>query len=275
MRGLDFDGCLQSMSLYRGLRIFKKETNFLRCDFILKISQEKFNFSAIFLKTCPLLNLCQVQSYFEWLFLIIISTECHEKWLGFDHVEMTIREALEKLNDLVDESDPDLDLPNIIHAFQTAERAREEFPEHDWLHLTGLIHDLGKIMAFYGEWWANTKLIRSRDWALISEEIYLVFFHTHRWTPMGSRWRYICRRMRVVEKYRLSKWQFRGQRGRNERNVQHKIRSLWAKHRLRQSHFVLGPRRIFVQSSQKSQNNSSATCTQHNSFSLFLSLAFE
>ena len=30
------------------------------------------------------------------------------------------------LNDLVDESDPDLDLPNIVHAFQTAERIREE-----------------------------------------------------------------------------------------------------------------------------------------------------
>lgn len=30
----------------------------------------------------------------------------------------SIREALEKLNDLVDESDPDLDLPNIVHAFQ-------------------------------------------------------------------------------------------------------------------------------------------------------------
>lgn len=64
---------------------------------------------------------------------------------------MTVRVALEKLNDLVDESDPDTSLPNIVHAFQTAERAREEFPEHDWLHLTGLIHDLGKIMAFYGE----------------------------------------------------------------------------------------------------------------------------
>uniref|UniRef100_A0A2M4AG99 Inositol oxygenase n=1 Tax=Anopheles triannulatus TaxID=58253 RepID=A0A2M4AG99_9DIPT len=75
----------------------------------------------------------------------------HAEWLKFDHFKATIREALEKLNDLVDESDPDLDLPNIVHAFQTAERAREEFPELDWLHLTGLIHDLGKVMAFYGE----------------------------------------------------------------------------------------------------------------------------
>jgi len=76
---------------------------------------------------------------------------CQKNWLSFDHLKMTVREALEKLNDLVDESDPDITLPNIVHAFQTAERAREEFPEHDWIHLTGLIHDLGKIMAFYGE----------------------------------------------------------------------------------------------------------------------------
>ena len=55
------------------------------------------------------------------------------------------------LNDLVDESDPDLDLPNIVHAFQTAERIREEHPDKDWYHLVGLIHDLGKVMAFYGE----------------------------------------------------------------------------------------------------------------------------
>uniref|UniRef100_A0A336L865 Inositol oxygenase n=1 Tax=Culicoides sonorensis TaxID=179676 RepID=A0A336L865_CULSO len=75
----------------------------------------------------------------------------YDEWLKFDHFEGTIREGLEKLNELVDESDPDIDLPNIIHAFQAAERAREEFPELDWLHLTGLIHDLGKIMAFYGE----------------------------------------------------------------------------------------------------------------------------
>uniref|UniRef100_A0A182YIC0 Inositol oxygenase n=1 Tax=Anopheles stephensi TaxID=30069 RepID=A0A182YIC0_ANOST len=75
----------------------------------------------------------------------------HADWLKFDHFKATIRQALEKLNDLVDESDPDLDLPNIVHAFQTAERARQEFPELDWLHLTGLIHDLGKVMAFYGE----------------------------------------------------------------------------------------------------------------------------
>jgi inositol oxygenase len=71
--------------------------------------------------------------------------------LNFDHIRLNVRQALEKLNELVDESDPDTSLPNIVHAFQAAERARKEFPEHDWLHLTALIHDLGKIMAFYGK----------------------------------------------------------------------------------------------------------------------------
>lgn len=58
---------------------------------------------------------------------------------------MTIRQALEKLNELIDESDPDSDLPNIVHAFQTAEKIRADHPNEDWFHLTGLIHDLGKL----------------------------------------------------------------------------------------------------------------------------------
>nr|CAD7568810.1 unnamed protein product [Timema californicum] len=74
-----------------------------------------------------------------------------ERWLKFDKFESTIMEALVKLNDLVDESDPDVDMPNIVHAFQTAERIRAEYPDLEWFHLTGLIHDLGKVMAFYGE----------------------------------------------------------------------------------------------------------------------------
>lgn len=92
----------------------------------------------------------QINFFFISFYFIELS-ECHENWLKFDHTRLTVREALEQLNELVDESDPDTTLPNIVHAFQTAERARAEFPEHDWLHLTALIHDAGKIMAFYGE----------------------------------------------------------------------------------------------------------------------------
>lgn len=73
------------------------------------------------------------------------------KWCRFDKVKMSIMEALELLNEFVDESDPDTELPNIVHAFQTAERIREAHPNDDWFHLTGLIHDLGKIMAIFGE----------------------------------------------------------------------------------------------------------------------------
>ncbi|XP_041971783.1 inositol oxygenase isoform X2 [Aricia agestis] len=74
-----------------------------------------------------------------------------DKWLKFNHFKSTIKDALIKLNELVDESDPDTDLPNIVHAFQTAERIRQDHPDDDWFHLTGLIHDVGKVMAFYGE----------------------------------------------------------------------------------------------------------------------------
>jgi inositol oxygenase len=62
---------------------------------------------------------------------------------------MGIWEAIEYLDTLVDDSDPDTDLSQLQHALQTAESIRKKYPdeEHDWFPLTGLIHDLGKIMA--------------------------------------------------------------------------------------------------------------------------------
>lgn len=74
-----------------------------------------------------------------------------KEWLCFNKFKMSVKDALIKLNNLVDESDPDTSLPNIVHAFQTAESIRKDHPDLDWFHLTGLIHDLGKIMAFFGE----------------------------------------------------------------------------------------------------------------------------
>merc|ERR1719399_866412 len=70
-----------------------------------------------------------------------------EEWLCFDKGEFSVMEVIEMLDDLVDDSDPDVDIPNSIHDFQTAERIRAAWPEHDWFHLIGLLHDLGKIMA--------------------------------------------------------------------------------------------------------------------------------
>lgn len=62
---------------------------------------------------------------------------------------MTIWEALERLNTLIDESDPDTDLSQIEHALQTAEAIRRDGKPR-WMQLTGLIHDLGKLLYFYG-----------------------------------------------------------------------------------------------------------------------------
>jgi len=72
-------------------------------------------------------------------------------WLKFNHGEMDVMSILVELNALVDESDPDIDLPNIYHAFQTAEAIRHHHPDKPWMHLTGLIHDIGKIMHLWGE----------------------------------------------------------------------------------------------------------------------------
>jgi inositol oxygenase len=63
---------------------------------------------------------------------------------------MGIWEALEKLNTLVDDSDPDNSLPQIYHALQTAEAIRYDGHPR-WFILAGLIHDLGKMLCFFGE----------------------------------------------------------------------------------------------------------------------------
>jgi HD-GYP domain-containing protein (c-di-GMP phosphodiesterase class II) len=80
----------------------------------------------------------------------------HEKYLPRLYAQdkskglwMSVWEALEYLNQIVDDSDPDTNLPQIQHALQTAEAIREKWPEEefDWFPLVGLIHDLGKIIA--------------------------------------------------------------------------------------------------------------------------------
>ncbi|GMQ06265.1 hypothetical protein CsSME_00050918 [Camellia sinensis var. sinensis] len=69
-----------------------------------------------------------------------------EEYGKLDKVDMSIWECCELLNDVVDDSDPDLDEPQIEHLLQTAEAIRKDYPDEDWLHLTGLIHDLGKVL---------------------------------------------------------------------------------------------------------------------------------
>lgn len=63
--------------------------------------------------------------------------------------ELTIWQAMEKLNTLIDESDPDTSLSQIQHLLQSAEAIRRDGKPR-WMQLTGLIHDLGKLLFFYG-----------------------------------------------------------------------------------------------------------------------------
>jgi inositol oxygenase len=73
-----------------------------------------------------------------------------DTYLKLNHRRMTIFEALDYLNTLVDDSDPDIELDQLQHLLQTSEAIRADGHE-DWFVLTGLLHDLGKVLCLYGE----------------------------------------------------------------------------------------------------------------------------
>jgi inositol oxygenase len=72
------------------------------------------------------------------------------EYLPLTKRRMGVWEALEFLNTLVDDSDPDTELSQIEHLLQTAEAIRADGHPR-WFILTGLIHDLGKILCLFGE----------------------------------------------------------------------------------------------------------------------------
>ena len=72
------------------------------------------------------------------------------QYLGRDNRRMGVWEAMEYLNQLVDDSDPDTDLSQIEHLLQSAEATRRD-GQPSWFILTALIHDLGKILCLWGE----------------------------------------------------------------------------------------------------------------------------
>jgi len=63
----------------------------------------------------------------------------------------TVWDRLMSLADVNDESDPDLEVMSQLgHALQTANAIVDAGLNEDWI-ITGLVHDLGKIMIEYGE----------------------------------------------------------------------------------------------------------------------------
>jgi inositol oxygenase len=73
-----------------------------------------------------------------------------DDFLKLNRRQMTVWEAAEFLNNLVDDSDPDTDLSQLEHLLQTAEQIRSDGHPR-WFILAGFIHDLGKILCLYGE----------------------------------------------------------------------------------------------------------------------------
>lgn len=74
-------------------------------------------------------------------------TKARQEFLSFTHGKMGVWAALELLNSLVDDSDPDIDLSQLQHALQTAEAIRSKHPNEEWMPVVGLIHDLGKLLG--------------------------------------------------------------------------------------------------------------------------------
>jgi inositol oxygenase len=76
--------------------------------------------------------------------------EKRAEFLRFDKKEMSVWDAFQFLNQLVDDSDPDTDLDQFQHLLQTSEAIRAD-GHPDWMVLAGLFHDMGKVLCLFGE----------------------------------------------------------------------------------------------------------------------------
>jgi inositol oxygenase len=76
--------------------------------------------------------------------------EKRAEFLQFNKKEMSVWEAFDFLNQLVDDSDPDTDLDQFQHLLQTSEAIRAD-GHPDWMVLAGLFHDMGKVLCLFGE----------------------------------------------------------------------------------------------------------------------------
>ena len=76
--------------------------------------------------------------------------EKKREYTGLKRSKMGVWDALDYLNTLVDDSDPDTDLSQIDHNLQAADAIRRD-GHRDWFQLTGLLHDIGKMLCLYDE----------------------------------------------------------------------------------------------------------------------------
>lgn len=99
-------------------------------------------------KTPPVVREFYRQNHEGQTLEFVLSREA--KYCGLNQGQMGIWEAMDRLNTLVDDSDPDTSLSQIEHNLQTAEAIRRDGHPR-WMILTGFIHDLGKMLCFYDE----------------------------------------------------------------------------------------------------------------------------
>jgi len=89
-----------------------------------------------------------------------------EEHLKFDKCVKTVWEMAEYLDTVTDDSDPDTDLTQLMHAIQTAEACRKAYPDDDWMHVAAFIHDLGKILLVNDE---SLKISGDPQWAVVGD----------------------------------------------------------------------------------------------------------
>ena len=97
-------------------------------------------------------------------------TDIYDKYQRRKKVEMDIWEVIDRLSNFIDVSDPDINLPNAYHLFQSAEAARKD-EQPDWMQLICLIHDLGKIMYLFGNSKDGTSI--DKQWAIVGDTFIL------------------------------------------------------------------------------------------------------
>jgi len=73
-----------------------------------------------------------------------------KEFLQLNRKELKPWDAMEFLNTLVDDSDPDTNLDQLQHLLQTGEAIRAD-GHPDWFVLAGFIHDMGKVLCLFGE----------------------------------------------------------------------------------------------------------------------------
>src|SRR6201986_1448352 len=76
--------------------------------------------------------------------------EKRKDYLSFSRKQMSVWDAFDFLNQLVDDSDPDTDLDQFQHLLQTSEAIRND-GHPDWMVAVGLMHDMGKVLCLFGE----------------------------------------------------------------------------------------------------------------------------